>query len=210
MTLPTDSLSPDLWHTTASDGTVLASDSDLNSMHFVFNSSLYDTIVTCLHTGDEVCCVTYSHEQGTTNYNGWTTVEFEACDTVYVNTVEYIELVDTLTEFVSNTTYVDCATGQPCNQQSLYDLPSTCAETSIYAPNSVSLSNTWYVTADDGCWYKWELRIYDILGNLVWTSYSMYDEWDASVVPGTYVYTISTNSYVSGNTFNFNGTIIVY
>lgn len=52
----------DYWITTAPDGTVLGEDS-LWNQHSVFNynpiGSPYDTILTCLHTMNTICCMTY-------------------------------------------------------------------------------------------------------------------------------------------------------
>ena len=54
----------DYWFTTAVDGTVLAEDSmstTQNIYNFTNPSSglIYDTIITCLHTINTICCVTY-------------------------------------------------------------------------------------------------------------------------------------------------------
>jgi hypothetical protein len=216
MTLPSDLPNlPYLWQTTASDGTVLNSDSDSNNIHFVANSNLYDTIITCLSSSSGVCCMIYHYTQGTT----WSLIEPEPCDTIYINTTEYLTdtvyintveySTDTLVQYVSSNTYIDCDTGQPCDQQSSYDIPSLCDEASIYAPISVNPGGTWYVTADDECWHKWSLDIYDVIGNLVWHGYSMYDEWYVDVPLGTYLYVISTESYITNSMFSFNGTITV-
>ena len=61
----------DYWVTTAPDGTVLAEDS-MSTTHsiFTFNPATglyFDTIITCLHTMNTICCVTYVW-----NGNAWT------------------------------------------------------------------------------------------------------------------------------------------
>jgi len=52
----------DFWETTASDGTILGQDSLWNT-HLVYNSNAvgmpYDTITTCLHTANTICCETW-------------------------------------------------------------------------------------------------------------------------------------------------------
>jgi len=53
----------DFWETTASDGTILGQDS-LWYMHSVYNYNPitgipYDTIITCLHTVNTICCETW-------------------------------------------------------------------------------------------------------------------------------------------------------
>lgn len=144
-----------------------------------------------------------------------TLIEFEyiyLTDTMYVETVVYEYLyvynTDTITEFVSESVYIDCATGEECGQISL------CDEASIFAPNAVTpngdgWNDTWMVIADGACWDQWEVRIYNRWGGLVWISASSNDEWDADVATGVYVYTITAHSSVNTNVFEFNGTITV-
>ena len=133
-------------------------------------------------------------------------------DTMYVETIvyEYIYVynTDTITEFVAESIYIDCETGEEC------DLGFPCDETSIYAPNAVTpngdgWNDTWAVIADGACWDQWETRIYNRWGGLVWISASNLDEWDADVATGVYVYTITAYSSINGNIFEFNGTITV-
>jgi gliding motility-associated-like protein len=133
-------------------------------------------------------------------------------DTVYIETVvyEYIYVynTDTITEFVTETLYIDCNTGELC------DLGFPCDETSVFAPNAVTpngdgWNDTWQVIADGACWGQWETRIYNRWGGLVWISASNVDEWDADVAQGVYVYTIRANSIMNSTVFDFNGTITV-
>ena len=144
-----------------------------------------------------------------------TLVEYEyiyLTDTLYVETVvyEYIYVynTDTITEFVSESVYIDCATGEECGQI------FPCDEASIFAPNAVTpngdgWNDTWKVIADGACWDQWEVRIYNRWGGLVWISASSIDEWDADVATGTYVYTITAHSSVNAGVFQFNGTVTV-
>ena len=144
-----------------------------------------------------------------------TLVEFEyiyLTDTLYVETVVYdyiyIYNTDTITEFVSETVYIDCNTGEQCDQV------FPCDEASIFAPNAVTpngdgWNDTWEVIADGACWSQWEVRIYNRWGGLVWISASSTDEWDADVATGTYVYTITAHSSINASVFQFNGTITV-
>ena len=69
-------------------------------------------------------------------------------DTMYVETVvyEYIYVynLDTITEFVTESVYIDCETGETCESF------SPCDETSIFAPNAVTpngdgWNDTWQV-----------------------------------------------------------------
>ena len=144
-----------------------------------------------------------------------TLVEYEyiyLTDTMYVETVVYENIyvfnTDTITEFVSETVYIDCNTGEQCDQA------FPCDEVSIFAPNAVTpngdgWNDTWKVIADGACWSQWEVRIYNRWGGLVWISASSTDEWDADVATGTYVYTITAHSSINASVFQFNGTITV-
>ena len=144
-----------------------------------------------------------------------TLIEFEyiyLTDTMYVETVvyEYIYIynTDTITEFVAESIYIDCETGQECEQVFL------CDESSIYAPNAVTpngdgWNDTWKVISDGACWGQWEVLIYNRWGSLVWISASSMDEWDADVAAGTYVYTITAHNSMNAGVFQFNGTITV-
>ena len=144
-----------------------------------------------------------------------TLVEYEyiyLTDTMYVETVVYEYLyiynTDTVTEFVSESIYIDCETGEQCADA------YPCDEASIFAPNAVTpngdgWNDTWMVVADGACWDQWETRIYNRWGGLVWISASSLDEWDADVATGVYVYTITAHSSVNANVFEFNGTVTV-
>ena len=131
---------------------------------------------------------------------------------MYVETVvyEYIYVyeTDTITEFVSESIYIDCETGDQCAEV------FPCDETSIFAPNAVTpngdgWNDTWMAVSDGACWDQWEVRIYNRWGGLVWISASSIEEWDANVPAGVYVYTITAHSSVNVNVFEFNGTITV-
>ena len=133
-------------------------------------------------------------------------------DTMYIETVvyEYIYIynTDTITEFVAETVYIDCETGEEC------ELGFPCDNTSVFAPNAVTpngdgWNDTWQVIADGACWGQWETRIYNRWGGLVWISASSLDEWDADVATGVYVYTIKAHSSQNASVFEFNGTITV-
>ena len=139
-------------------------------------------------------------------YDTITLIETEYIDVIVDN---YIYNTDTITEFVSITTYIDCETGEECEGI------SPCDDTSIFAPNTVTpngdgWNDTWQVIADGACWDQWEARIYNRWGGLVWISASNLDQWDGNVATGVYVYTITAHSSVNTNVFEFNGTITVF
>ena len=143
-------------------------------------------------------------------------VDLVTIDTVTLVETEYIEVVidnyiyetDTVTEFVTNTVYIDCETGEECGAS------NPCDETSIYAPNVVTpnddgWNDTWQVIASGACWNQWEVRVYNRWGGLVWISASNIDTWDANVATGVYVYTITAHSAINASVFEFNGTLTV-
>ena len=134
-----------------------------------------------------------------------TLVETEYVDVIVDN---YIYTTDTVTEFVSITTYIDCETGALCGEL------SPCDETSIYAPNVVTpngdgWNDTWKIIADGACWDQWEVRVYNRWGGLVWISASNIDAWEANVASGVYIYTITAHSSMNASVFEFNGTVTV-
>ena len=146
----------------------------------------------------------------------WLTEYIYETDTIILTETEYVDVIidnyvyitDTITEFISITTYMDCETGELCEQL------SPCDETSIYAPNVVTpngdgWNDTWQVIADGACWDQWEVRIYNRWGGLVWISASSTDEWIGDVATGLYVYTITAHSSMNASVFEFNGTVTV-
>jgi gliding motility-associated-like protein len=131
-------------------------------------------------------------------------------DTMYVDIIidNYVFITDTVTEIVSETSYIDCETGEECGE--LFP----CDETSIYAPNVVTpngdgWNDTWQVIADGACWDQWEVRVYNRWGGLVWISANSNDEWIGDVATGVYVYTITAYSSINESVFEFNGTVTV-
>jgi gliding motility-associated-like protein len=133
-------------------------------------------------------------------------------DTIYSETLvyEYIYVynTDTITEYNTETVYIDCDTGELCGDEFI------CDETSIFAPNVVTpngdgWNDTWQVISDGGCWSQWEVRVYNRWGGLVWISSSSLDEWEANVASGVYVYTITAHSSQNASVFEFNGTVTV-
>ena len=133
-------------------------------------------------------------------------------DTINTETVvyEYILTTDTIIEYFAEYEYLNCETGEACDEGVTYP----CDETSIFAPNVVTpngdgWNDTWMIEADGECWGQWDVRIYNRWGSLVWISTSSIDEWDADVATGVYVYTITAHSSMNASVFEFNGTITV-
>ena len=133
-------------------------------------------------------------------------------DTIYLETIvyEYIYVynTDTITEYNTETVYIDCNTDELCGGDFI------CDETSIFAPNTVTpngdgWNDTWKVISEGECWSQWEVRIYNRWGGLVWISASSLDVWEAFVASGVYVYTITAHSSQNSSVFQFNGTITV-
>jgi len=169
----------------------------------------YDTITEYINTIEYIYDTTYV----TLPPDTVTEIEYiYNTDTLYIETVVYENIyvyeTDTITEFVAETIYIDCETGEAC------DLGFPCDSTSVFAPNAVTpngdgWNDTWQVIADGACWGQWEVRIYNRWGGLVWISASSMDEWDANVATGVYVYTIRAHSSISDSIFEFNGTVTV-
>ena len=157
---------------------------------------IYDTIV--LIETDTITEIEYTYLTDTVNTE---TVVYE---------YEYVFSTDTIIEYFTEHEYVDCETGEACDEGVIYP----CGETSIFAanvvtPNGDGWNDTWIVEADGECWGQWDVRVYNRWGSLVWISTSSIDEWDADVAAGVYVYTITAHSSTNASVFEFNGTITV-
>jgi gliding motility-associated-like protein len=61
----------------------------------------------------------------------------------------------------------------------------------MFAPNSFTPNNDgyndfWEVVIPDSCYTKYECKIYDKYGSMIWESYDPMDRWCGSIMSGTY------------------------
>jgi gliding motility-associated-like protein len=143
-------------------------------------------------------------------------------DTVYVP--EYITVTDTVVITISDTVYIDCVTGQPCDENPGMN---ECADwTSIYIPNTFTPNNdgfndVWKMIYDLNCWYDVEFRIFNRWGTEVYhgygDDYDSYPFWNGSVndggayVPdGVYTYTFRANKLGSTEVYQAVGHVTIF
>ena len=142
-------------------------------------------------------------------------------DTFYVDVIvdNYIYVVDTLTltEYVFSTEYIDCETGEPCDEGPGMD---GCDDDSIFIPNTFTPNNdgvndVFYVVTDATCWLTWNLQIYNRWGTLVkemndpteyWTGVSFSGHW---LCPDG-VYTWKLKATEEGSSTQLNGLVSIF
>jgi gliding motility-associated-like protein len=61
----------------------------------------------------------------------------------------------------------------------------------LYAPNSFTpngdgYNDTWEVTLQDSCYTRYECRVYNSYGSLIWESFDPFDKWQGNVLAGEY------------------------
>jgi len=120
-------------------------------------------------------------------------------DTTEVVIDNYIYLTDTiiLTEYV--TYYIDCETGESCDEDGVID---GCVNNSIFVPNVFTPNNDgvndiFYAVTEESCWLTWEMKVYNRWGGLVWESLDPSTYWQGQsrsghwlVIDGVYTWTI--------------------
>jgi gliding motility-associated-like protein len=69
--------------------------------------------------------------------------------------------------------------------------PSLSQSCELFAPNSFTPNNdgyndTWEVNIPDSCYFRYECKVYDKYGSIIWESYDATDKWVGSVVDGSH------------------------
>ena len=169
----------------------------------------YEIIVDTLYI-DNYIYITDTIETIIDNYIYLTdTVEIINETTIYVtDTIEvvidnYIYLTDTIILTEYELLYIDCDTGEPCDDGGGV---IGCVDNSIFVPNSFTPNNdgindTFYAVTNSECWESWKLTIYNRWGGIVWETSLVNDFWEGQsrsghwLVPdGVYVWTIHADS----------------
>jgi len=98
--------------------------------------------------------------------------------------------------------------GENCNDPLIW-VPNT------FTPNGDLLNEYWKPVTRNECWWKWECRVYNRWGTLVWISFDPADKWignrlQAFVPDGVYVWTIKATTFQSTKAVEINGTVTVF
>ena len=148
-------------------------------------------------------------------------VEWITYDTIYVDVIvdNYVYLVDTLTltEYILSTEYIDCDTGEPCDEGPGMD---GCDDDSIFIPNTFTPNNdgvndVFYAVTDVTCWLTWNLQIYNRWGTLVKEMNDPTDYWTGTSRSGHWlcpdgVYTWKLNATEEGSATQLNGIVTIF
>ncbi len=98
--------------------------------------------------------------------------------------------------------------GENCNDPLIYT-------SNTFTPNGDGLNDYWKPVTRNECWWRWECRIFNRWGTLVWVSYDPQDKWLGNrlgyfVPDGVYVYTIKATTFQSTKAVSINGQISVF
>lgn len=98
--------------------------------------------------------------------------------------------------------------GEDCNDPLIYT-------SDTFTPNGDGLNDYWKPVTRNECWWRWECRIFNRWGTLVWVSYDPQDKWLGNrlgyfVPDGVYVYTIKATTFQSTKAVSINGQISVF
>jgi len=98
--------------------------------------------------------------------------------------------------------------GIECNDPMIY-VPNT------FTPNGDMVNEFWKPVTRNECWWRWECRVYNRWGTLVWISYDPADKWlgnrlDAFVPDGVYVWSIKATTYQSTKAVDIKGHVTIF
>jgi gliding motility-associated-like protein len=148
-------------------------------------------------------------------------VEWITYDTIYVDVIvdNYVYVTDTLTltEYILSIEYIDCDTGEACDEGPGMD---GCDDDSIFIPNTFTPNNdgvndVFYVVTDVTCWLTWNLQIYNRWGTLVEEMTDPTDYWTGTSRSGHWlcpdgVYTWKLNATEEGSATQLNGMVTIF
>tara|TARA_R110002012_G_scaffold118611_1_gene267528 strand:+ start:93 stop:743 length:651 start_codon:yes stop_codon:yes gene_type:complete len=150
-----------------------------------------------------------------------TTVYQYVIDTVYVDVIidNYVYITDTLTltEYIFSVEYIDCETGEPCDNGPGID---GCDDNSIFIPNTFTPNNdgvndVFHVVTDVNCWDTWTFQIYNRWGTLVKEMKDPLDYWTGVSYSGHWlcpdgVYTWKLEATQTGQAKQLTGLVTIF
>jgi gliding motility-associated-like protein len=101
----------------------------------------------------------------------------------------------------------DNGTDTDCNDPSIF-VPN------VFTPNNDGLNDIWRPITKQECWWKWECRVYNRWGTLVWISYDPDDKWigerlEAFVPDGVYTWVIQGSTWQSQKVVSMAGHVTI-
>ena len=148
------------------------------------------------------------------------TVEYYFTDTVYITDYVFdtteVYIVDTVQEYVVQEIWLDCNTGDPCEDQPGMD---ECDEMVVFVPNAFTPNNDGIndsfhaKQSDPTCWMAWEMSIYNRWGDLIFYSEDPEEKWVGNVKggghyapDGLYAWEVKARSY-GGRSLSIQGSV---
>lgn len=119
-------------------------------------------------------------------------------------------------EPVETTDTTDTSGPPPPEPPNVDDCKDPCIYVSnVFTPNGDYVNDTWRPVTKPDCWWRWECKVYNRWGAVVWESYDPRDKWmgegGLSYVPdGVYLWTIRGTTYRSTKVVSMQGHITVF
>jgi len=143
------------------------------------------------------------------NYNSFATQEDGSC--IYMGCLDELAL----------NYCADCTVPGECiYEPDDNDTDTDCNDPGVFAPNTFTpnndgLNDYWRPVTKQDCWWKWECKVYNRWGTLVWVSYNPSDRWlgqrlGAFVPDGVYTYTIKGTTWGSSKVVSMAGNVTVF
>jgi len=178
---------------------------------------VYETIYENVYITDTIWLTEYI----TDTIIEYVDVEWITYDTIYADVIvdNYIYITDTITmtEYILQTEYIDCETGEPCEDNPGID---DCDDNSIFIPNTFTPNNDgvndiFYAVTDMTCWLTWKLQIYNRWGTLVKEMTDPSDYWTGVSYSGHWlcpdgVYTWKLDASGQGHSTQLNGLVTIF
>ena len=98
--------------------------------------------------------------------------------------------------------------GDDCNDPQIW-----CSNT--FTPNSDLQNDFWKPVTRNECWWRWECKVYNRWGTLVWVSYDPADKWLGNrlgyfVPDGVYTWTIRATTFSSTKAVEIQGHVTIF
>jgi gliding motility-associated-like protein len=182
-----------------------------------------DTIYQTEYVLDTVYVDQYVYDTTYVDQYVYDTAYVYLSDTVYIPELlydtTYIFQLDTVNEYIVQEIFINCVTGDPCEENPEFD---GCDEVSVFVPNVFTpnndgLNDVFYAQHfGPMCWNSWKLSVYNRWGGMVFQTNDSTQSWDGSVMGGShyaadgiYVWVLQARSS-SGKSIDIKGTVQLF